>query len=74
VAVIVAVADAQPDSGLWTLVRTLPSRQAQALTLVYGFDLSIQGAAEVVQRAQSSAKTHLSRGRAALGAMLGERS
>ena len=60
------------DSGVWSLVGQLPARQAEALALVYGCDLSLEEAAHVMKCSAGSIKTHLSRGRSRLAAMLEE--
>ena len=52
--------------GVWLHVRRLPRRQAEALVLVYGCDLSLDDAAVIMRCTTGSVKTHLSRGRAAM--------
>jgi RNA polymerase sigma factor (sigma-70 family) len=54
------------DDAFWSMVRTLPRRQAQALTLYYLFDLSVAEVAETLELREGSVKSHLARGRAAL--------
>jgi len=61
------------DVGAWSLVGQLPTRQAQALALVYGCDLSLDEASAVMKCSVGSVKTHLSRGRAGVAARLKER-
>jgi len=58
--------------GLWRVVAQLPRRQAQALVLVYGDDLSVEDAAQAMRCSTGSVKTHLHRGRTALAALLKE--
>ncbi|MFL6100311.1 MAG: RNA polymerase sigma factor [Actinomycetales bacterium] len=54
------------DDGFWGLVRGLPRRQAQAITLYYLFDLSVAEVAATLEVREGSVKSHLARGRAAL--------
>ena len=71
-----AVAEASAEasgSGVWPLVARLPARQAEALALVYGCDLSLDEAAAVMKCSAGSIKTHLSRGRVRVAALLEER-
>jgi RNA polymerase sigma-70 factor (ECF subfamily) len=69
------VVDAADElAGVWVHVRSLPRRQAEALALVYGCDLSVDEAAQVMRCSAGSVKTHLSRGRAAVAKILEERS
>jgi len=64
---------AAPDPfGLWRLVARLPRRQAQALVLVYGDDVSVDDAAKAMRCSAGSVKTHLHRGRLAVAALLKE--
>jgi len=60
------------DVGAWSVVGQLPTRQAQALVLVYGCDLSLDEASAVMNCSVGSVKTHLSRGRAGVAAKLEE--
>lgn len=60
-----AVLDAEDDE-FWSMVRTLPRRQAQGLTLYYLFDLSVAEVAATLELREGSVKSHLARGRAAL--------
>lgn len=60
----------EPDDALWAAVRTLPRRQAQVITLVYGDDLAIRDVAQILGCSEPTARTHLRRGRAALAALL----
>jgi RNA polymerase sigma-70 factor (ECF subfamily) len=57
------------QSGVWRSVGMLPRRQAQALALVYGDDMSIEDAAQAMRCSAGSVKTHLHRGRAALAVL-----
>ena len=66
--------DGDGDTGVWVHVGRLPRRQAEALALVYGCDLSLDDAAAAMQCSTGSVKTHLSRGRATLASILKERS
>jgi len=63
-------ADAGLNIGIWHLVGALPDRQAHALALVYGMDMSISEAADVMDCSEGSVKTHLSRGRSAVASAL----
>lgn len=60
----------EEDDGFWAAVRTLPRRQAQAVTLFYLFDLSVADVAATLDLREGSVKSHLSRGRAALAHLL----
>jgi RNA polymerase sigma-70 factor (ECF subfamily) len=55
----------------WTEVRRLPSRQAQAITLFYLDDYPVSDISRVLGCSESTARTHLSRGRKALASRLG---
>lgn len=57
---------------VWAAVRSLPTRQSQAVALYYWEDLSLQQIAEVLDCGAETVKTHLKRGRMALAAKLGE--
>ena len=61
----------ETDDRLWSAVRRLPPRQAQAVALVYVADLTLAQAADTMGCGTETVKTHLSRGRAALAAQLG---
>ena len=63
-------ADAGLNIGIWHLVGALPDRQAHALALVYGMDMSISEASDVMDCSEGSVKTHLSRGRSAVASAL----
>jgi RNA polymerase sigma-70 factor (ECF subfamily) len=63
--------DAWDDDPLWSAVRRLPRRQAQAVVLVYVDDLSLERVAEILQCSVGSVKTHLYRARQRLAAELG---
>jgi len=47
----------------WGVVRSLPTRQAQAIALFYLEDLPVSEIAEVIGCAESTARVHLMRGR-----------
>ncbi len=55
---------------VWTAVRSLPTRQAQAIALFYWEDLSVAEIGEILGTSTETAKTHLKRGRAALAQSL----
>lgn len=55
-----------PDADLWRLVRALPDQQRFAVALHYVEDLSIAEVAAVLECAEGTVKTHLSRARATL--------
>lgn len=57
---------------MFALVRRLPERQAHAVALRYWDDLSISQIASVLECGTETVKTHLSRGRASLAAMIAE--
>lgn len=59
-----------PDETLWSALRSLPTRQAQAVALHYLDDLSTADIAQVLDIAPNTVKVHLHRGRAALAAAL----
>jgi RNA polymerase sigma factor (sigma-70 family) len=65
--------DLEGGPGVWVFVARLPTRQAQAMALVYGCDLSLDDAASVMRCSTGSVKTHLSRGRQTLASILKER-
>lgn len=52
---------------VWAAVRRLPTRQAQAIALLYWEDMSIATIGEVLGCSTETVKTHLKRGRATLG-------
>jgi len=58
-------------AAFWQEVRRLPRNQATALVLFYLEDRSAAEVAEVLGCAESTARVHLSRGRAALAKRLG---
>lgn len=62
----------EPGAGAWEIVRSLPRRQAEALALVYGLDLSVEDTAAAMGCSSGAVKMHLSRGRAALAERLQE--
>jgi RNA polymerase sigma-70 factor, ECF subfamily len=57
---------------LWTELRKLPSRQAQALALFYVEDLSIADIASLLECPEGTVKALLHRGRTTLARALGE--
>jgi RNA polymerase sigma-70 factor (ECF subfamily) len=57
---------------VWSALRKLPSRQAQALALFYLEDRSINEIAELLECPGGTVKALLSRGRATLAELLGE--
>jgi RNA polymerase sigma-70 factor (ECF subfamily) len=59
------------DERFWALVRELPGRQTQAITLFYLEDRSVLEIAEILDCSPATAKVHLFRGRQALAARLG---
>jgi len=60
----------EPTGEIWSVVRTLPTRQAQAIALYYWEDRPIKDIAEILGTSQETAKTHLKRARAALSTSL----
>jgi len=55
----------------WRAVRSLPRRQAQAVTLHYLEDLSVADIAEILGTAEGTVKKHLHEGRKALAQRFG---
>lgn len=55
---------------VWSAVRRLPRRQAQAIALFYWEDRPIAEVAEILEVGVETVKTHLKRGRATLAAEL----
>jgi RNA polymerase sigma-70 factor (ECF subfamily) len=67
-----ALPELEPEDGrFWSLVRELPGRQTQAITLFYLEDRSVAEIADILGCSQATAKVHLFRGRQALAARLG---
>jgi len=63
-----------PDhEAFWTLVRSLPRRQAQVVALHYLYDLSVADVAGTLDLSEGSVKVHLSRARHSLGRRLTSR-
>jgi RNA polymerase sigma-70 factor (ECF subfamily) len=60
------------DGDVWSLVRELPLRQAQVIALVYLEDRSMSEVAEILGIGETTAKTHLQRGRANLAARVNQ--
>lgn len=61
------------DEPLWSAVRALPIRQAQAIALYYVLDLPVADIADTLGCAEGTVKSHLARGRAALARTWGAR-
>jgi RNA polymerase sigma-70 factor (ECF subfamily) len=61
---------AEPTDELWSLVRSLPKRQAQVLALTFLEDRSVADIAAVLGCGEETVRTHLRRGRQALAARL----
>jgi len=53
------------DAEVWAMVQRLPTRQAQVFALTYVEDLSLDQVAQVLGISAGTAKTHLTRARAA---------
>lgn len=60
------------DETFWRLVRALPVRQAQAVALHYGDDLSVRDVAKVMGVAEGTVKAHLHAARGRLARHLDE--
>jgi len=63
--------DATEAESFWAEVRRLPRRQAQAITLFYLDDRPVSEIAGLLGCSESTARTHLSRGRETLALRLG---
>lgn len=63
--------DATEAESFWAEVRRLPRRQAQAIALFYLDDLPVSEIALTLGCSESTARTHLSRGRQTLALRLG---
>lgn len=65
----------QPDVGfddeLWSVVRSLPARQAQVLALAFVEDRSVAEIAQILGCGEETVRTHLRRGRLAAAHELG---
>jgi RNA polymerase sigma-70 factor (ECF subfamily) len=59
-----------PDESFWKLVRALPTRQAQAVTLFYVEDRPIIEIAAILECSPATAKVHLHRARTSLARSL----
>ena len=59
------------DADFWAAVRSLPKRQAQAVTLYYLEDLPVTDIAEILDCAEGTVKAHLHAGRRSLAKRLG---
>lgn len=56
--------DVSAETGeIWSAVRRLPKRQAQAIALFYAGDMSVSDVASVMECSRGAVKTHLHRGR-----------
>lgn len=60
------------QNDVWSAVRSLPVRQAQAIALTYLAGMSRREVARAMQCSEETVKTHLSRARTALASSLGE--
>jgi len=60
------------DDDFWVAVRSLPTRQAQCLTLHYLEDRSVEDIAHVLGIASTTVRVHLHQGRVALAHRLGD--
>jgi RNA polymerase sigma-70 factor (sigma-E family) len=60
------------DATFWAEVRRLPKRQAQCIVLSYVYGCSVAEIAQVLDCADGTVKTHLSRGRSKLAVRLGD--
>lgn len=60
-----------PDANFWRAVRSLPTRQAQAIALHYLEDRSVADVAAILGCTESTAKVHLHKGRKNLAGRLG---
>jgi RNA polymerase sigma factor (sigma-70 family) len=58
------------DPAFWAAVQSLPRRQAQAVTLFYLEDLSVDAVADILDVSPGTVKQHLSRARTALARSL----
>lgn len=65
------IAPTERTDEVWTAVRSLPTRQAQAIALFYWEDRPVREIAEILGVTEETAKTHLKRARAALADSLG---
>jgi RNA polymerase sigma-70 factor (ECF subfamily) len=68
----VRVGNDLPDDteDFWAAVRSLPTRQSQAIALFYLEDLPVSEIAGVIGCAESTARVHLTRGRRNLAKMM----
>ncbi len=60
------------DEAFWKAVRSLPTRQAQAIALFYLEDRAVTDIAELLGCTESTVKVHLHKGRTSLARRLGE--
>lgn len=63
--------DLDASLDLWSSIRRLPARQAQAVVLYYLADLPVADVAMIMGCREGTAKTHLDRARKALAGALG---
>jgi RNA polymerase sigma-70 factor (ECF subfamily) len=63
--------DLDASLDLWSALRRLPARQAQAVILYYLADLPVADVARIMGCREGTAKTHLDRGRKGLAAVIG---
>lgn len=63
--------DGLGDDELWAVVRSLPRRQAQVLALAFVEDRSVADIAQILGCGEETVRTHLRRGRRAVGERLG---
>lgn len=66
------VAPTERSTEVWAAVRSLPTRQGQAVALHYWEDRSLAQIAEILECTTETVKTHLKRGRAALAKSLAD--
>lgn len=63
--------DMDVDDELWSVLRSLPPRQAQVLALAFVEDRSVAEIAQILGCGQETVRTHLRRGRLAAARKLG---
>ena len=59
------------DDAFWGAVRSLPSRQAQAIALFYLEDLPVATIARILECSEATVRVHLHKGRQRLATLLG---
>lgn len=62
----------EPSNEVWEAVRSLPTRQAQAIALFYWEDRQVAEIADILDVSYETAKTHLKRARATLAERLAD--